>query len=149
MKPLFWYASCVDYLRLLRGSGVRDTLRMGLPLCEGDFLRWWDGDVPEVSKRLWGLGEPLAVLLRFAGDGERRLGPPPGDRVPLVGLAEGNMGLLLCLSGDAEDGGVRLLWVGEPLRFGDLDDRRLDIGEERLGGELDILLFCGGKGEGL
>lgn len=45
-------ASCLDYLWLLRGSGVRDTLRMGLPPCEGECcLRWFDGDVPEVSKR--------------------------------------------------------------------------------------------------
>lgn len=40
-----------DGLWLLRGSGVRDTLRMGLPLCEGDCLRWLDGDVLKVSKR--------------------------------------------------------------------------------------------------
>lgn len=49
---LFGHASCLNYLWLLRGSGVRDTLRMGLPLCEGDCcLRWLDGDEPEVSNR--------------------------------------------------------------------------------------------------
>lgn len=58
------------------------------------------------------------------------------------------MGLLLCLGGD-EDGGVRLLRAGELLRLGDLDGRRLAPGEERFVGELDIFLFCGGKGEGL
>lgn len=59
------------------------------------------------------------------------------------------MGLLLCLAGGEEDGGVRLLWVGEILRLGDLEMRRFAPGEERLMGELDNLLFCGGKGEGL
>lgn len=147
---LFRHASCFDYLWLLRGSGVRDTLRMGLPLCEGDCcLRWLDGDELEVSKRPWGLVEPLTLRLRFAGDGERRLAAPLGDRVSLLGLTEGNMGLLLCLGGDEEVGGVRLLWAGELLRFGDLEGRRLAPGEERLAGELDTLLFCGGKGEGL
>lgn len=33
--------------------------------------------------------------------------------------------------------------------MGDLEGRRLAMGGERLAGELDILLFCGGKGEGL
>lgn len=53
--------------------------------------------------------EPLTLRLRFAGDGERRLAAPLGDRVSLLGLTEGNMGLLLCLGGDEEVGGVRLL----------------------------------------
>lgn len=100
---------CLAYLWLLRGSGVRDTRRMGLPLCEGDCcLRWLDGEVLEVSKRPGGLVEPLTVRLRFAGDGERRLAAATGDRVSLLGLTEGNRGLLLCLGGD-EDGDVRLL----------------------------------------
>lgn len=39
-------------LLLLRGSGVRDTRRMGLPLCVGDCcLRGLDGDALEFSKR--------------------------------------------------------------------------------------------------
>lgn len=53
--------------------------------------------------------EPRTLRLRFAGDGERRPAAAMGDRVSLPGLTEGNMGLLLCLSGDEEDGGVRLL----------------------------------------
>lgn len=93
--------------------------------------------------------DPLTVRLRFAGDGERRLAAAPGERVSLLGLTEGNIGLLLCLGGDEEDGGVRLLGTGELLRLGDLEGRRLAAGEERFAGELDILLFCGGKGEGL
>lgn len=93
--------------------------------------------------------ERLAARPRLTGDGESRLGAAPGDRVSLLGLTKGNIGLLLRLGGDEEDGGVRLLWAGEPLRFGDLEGRRLATGEERLLGELDILLFCGGKGEGL
>lgn len=48
-----------------------------------------------------------------------------------------------------EDGGERLLGGGELLRLGDLEGRRLGPGEERLNGELDNFLFCGGKGEGL
>lgn len=49
------------------------------------------------------------MRLRFAGDGERRLAAATGDRVSLLGLTEGNMGLRLCLGGDVEEGGVRLL----------------------------------------
>lgn len=59
------------------------------------------------------------------------------------------MGLLLCLGGGGEAGGVRLLWPGELLRLGDLEGRLLATGGERLLGELEILLFGGGKGEGL
>lgn len=59
------------------------------------------------------------------------------------------MGLLLCLGGEWEGGGVRLLCPGELLRLGDLEGRLLAIGDERLAGELEILLFGGGKGEGL
>ena len=59
------------------------------------------------------------------------------------------MGLLLCRGGDIDEGGERLLETGELLRFGDLEGRRFGTGEERFGGELDIFLFCGGKGEGL
>lgn len=82
---------------------------MGLPLREGDCcLRWVDGDVLEVSNRPCGLVELLTARLRFAGDGERRLAAATGDRVSLLGLTEGSMGLLLCLGGD-EDGDVRLL----------------------------------------
>lgn len=93
-------------LWLLRGSGVRDTLRKGLPLCKGDCcLRWLDGDKLDVSKRPRGLVEPLTARPRFKGDGDRRLA---GDRVSLLCQPEGNMGLLLCLGGD-EVGGVRLL----------------------------------------
>lgn len=135
---------------MLRGSGVRETLRMSLLLCEGEWcLRWLDGDVLEVSKRLWGLVEPLKARPRFAGDGERRLAAPAGDRASLPCLPEGNIGLLLCLGGDIEDGGVRLLGPGELLRLGDLEKRRFGPGEERFAGELDNFLFCGGKGEGL
>lgn len=96
------------YLWLLRGSGVRDTLRIGLPLREGDCcLRWLVGEV-DASKRPCGLVEPLTLRLRFGGDGERRLAPPTGDRVSLFGRTEDIMGLLLCLGGEEEDGGVRL-----------------------------------------
>lgn len=92
---------------MFRGSGVRDTLRMSLLLCGGDCcLRWVDGDVLEESKRLWGLVDRLTGRPRFAGEGERRLADPIGDRVSLGGLAEG--GLLLCLGGDTEEGGERL-----------------------------------------
>lgn len=136
------------HLWLMRGSGVRDTLRNGLPQCEGDCcLRWLDGDM-EDSKRLCGLGEPLTLRLRFAGDGERRPTALTGDRGSLPGRAEGNIGLLLCLGGE-EDGDARLLGAGELLRLGDLEGRRLASGEERFAGELDIFLFCVGKGEGL
>lgn len=45
---------------------------------------------------------------RVAGDGERRPAAATGDRGSLLSLAEGNMGLLLCLGGD-EDGDMRLL----------------------------------------
>lgn len=82
---------------------------MGLPLCEGDLLRWLGGEEPEVSKRPRGLADPLAAWPRFAGDGERRLGAALGDRVSLPGRTDIGMGLLLCLGGDEEDGGVRLL----------------------------------------
>lgn len=134
---------------MLRGSGVRDTLRMSLLLCEGDCcLRWLDGDMLEV-KRPWGLLEPLTVRLRFADNGERRLEAGTGERASLLGREEGNMGLLLCLGGDVEEGGERLLGAGELLRLGDLEGRRLFTGEERFDGELDTFLFCGGKGEGL
>lgn len=115
---------------------------MGLPLCDGDCcLRWLDGDVLEVSKRPWELGGLLRVRLRFTGDGDRRLAAPAGDRVSLLCQPEGNMGLLLCLGGGEEDGGVRLLGAGELLRLGDLEGRRLAPGEERFAGELDIFLF--------
>lgn len=146
-RHMYWNCSHWNYLGLLRGSGVRDTLRMGLPLCGGDFLLWLKGEVPEDSKRPWGLVERLRAWLRFAGEGERRLGAAPGDRVSRLLLAA--TGLLLCLGGDWEDGGVRLLCGGEPLRLGDLEGRRLAMGGERLTGEMDNLLFCGGKGEGL
>lgn len=53
--------------------------------------------------------EPLTLRLRFAGDGESRLADTPGERVSLLGLTEDNMGLLLCLGGGEEHGGVRLL----------------------------------------
>lgn len=97
------------YLWLLRGSGVWETLRIGLPLCGGDCcLRWLWGDV-ESPKRPCGLEEPLRLRPRFAGIGETRLAAPTGDRVSLIGRTEGNMGLLLCLGGEEEDGGVRLL----------------------------------------
>lgn len=86
---------------------------------------------------------------RFTGDGERRLADPTGDRVSLLGLTEGNMGLLLCLGGDVEEGGERLLGAGELLRLGDLEGRRLAPGDERFGGEFESFLFRGGKGEGL
>lgn len=135
-------------LWLLRGSGVRETLRMGLPLCGGDCLRAPE-DGPEFSNRPWGLTEPLRLRPRLAGDGERRPAAPTGERASLLGRPEGNMGLLLCLSGEAEDGGVRLRGGGEPLRFGDLEGRRLGPGEGRFAGELDIFRFCGGSGEGL
>lgn len=39
--------------------------------------------------------------------------------------------------------------MGELLRLGDLEERRLGPGEKRFTGELDSFLFCGGKGEGL
>lgn len=140
-------AVCLAYLWLLRGSGVRDTLRMGLPPCGGDCcLRWLDGDKPEVSKRLGGLGEPRAPRPRLAGDGERRLAT--GDRLSLPGLTRGNMGLLRFLDGD-EEGGVRLLGAGELLRLGDLETRRLAPGDGRFIGEPDSFRFCGGRGEGL
>lgn len=59
------------------------------------------------------------------------------------------MGLRLCLGGDVEEGGDRLLGAGELRRLGDLEGRRLEAGEVRLMGELDSFLFGGGKGEGL
>lgn len=131
-------------LWLLRGSGVRDTLRMSLLLCGGDCCRrWLDGDMLEV-KRPWGLPR-----LRFADNGERRLEDGTGERTSLPGREEDSMGLLLCLDGDVEGGGVRLLGAGELLRLGDLEGRRLVTGEERFEGELDTFLFCGGRGEGL
>lgn len=139
----------IAYLWLLRGSGVRETLRIGLPLCEGDCRRWPNEDVPQVSKRRWGLVEPLILRLRFAGDGERRPAAATGDRVSLPGRPEDNMGLLLWRGGDEEVGGVRLRLGGELLRLGDLEGRRFNPGEERFAGEPDIFLFCGGKGEGL
>ena len=49
------------------------------------------------------------MRLRLTGDGDRRLAAVAGDRVSLLCQPEGNMGLLLCLGGDEEDGGVRLL----------------------------------------
>lgn len=59
---------CVVYL-LLRGSGVRDTLRISLLLCEGDCcLLWLDGDVLGEAKCPWGLVDRLTAWLRFAGD---------------------------------------------------------------------------------
>lgn len=129
---------------------MRETLRISLLLCGGEWcLRWLDGDVLEVSKRLWGLAEPLTARPRFAGEGERRLAAPVGDRASLLGLAEGNIGLRLCLGGDTEDGGERLLGAGELLRLGDLEKRRFAPGEGRFAGELDSFLFCGGNGEGL
>lgn len=146
-KYWYWTRGHGIYLGLLRGSGVRDTLRMGLPLCGGDFLLWLKGEVPEASKRPWGLVERLRAWLRVAGEGERRLAAAAGDRVSRLLLAA--TGLLLCLSGDWEDGGVRLLCGGEALRLGDLEGRRLAMGGERLTGETENLLFCGGKGEGL
>lgn len=83
---------------------------MGLLLCTGDCcLRWLEGDILEDSNRPCGLEEPLTARPRFAGDGDRRLPTAPGDRVSLLNLPEGNMGLLLCLGGDDEVGGVRLL----------------------------------------
>lgn len=87
--------------------------------------------------------------MRLAGNGERRLEAVMGERVSLLGREEDNKGLLLCLGGDVEEGGERLLRAGELLRLGDLEERRLGMGEERLEGELDTFLFCGGKGEGL
>ena len=48
------------YLWVLRGSGVRDTLRMGRLLWEGDCClgpRACCGE-PEWGKRLWGLTDP-------------------------------------------------------------------------------------------
>lgn len=51
------------------------------------------------------------------------------------------MGLLLCLGGDEEEGGDRLLGGGELLCLGDLEGRRLVAGEERFMGELDSFLF--------
>lgn len=52
------------------------------------------------------------------------------------------MGLLLCLGGDVEEGGDRLLGGGgELLCLGDLEGRRLVAGEERFIGELDSFLF--------
>lgn len=135
----------------MRGSGVLDTLRMGLLPWEGDCcLRWAGGETPGPSKRLKGLAEPRAAARpRLAGDGERRLGGATGERAPRPGRFEGNMGLLLCLGGDAEEGGVRLFWAGGLLRLGDLEGRRLGGGEERFAGEFDILLFCSGSGDGL
>lgn len=46
---------------MFRGSGVRETRRISLPLCEGDCcLRWLDGEPPEDDwKRPCGLGEAL------------------------------------------------------------------------------------------
>lgn len=135
---------------LMRGSGVRDTLRISLLLCVGDCcLRWLDGDILEEAKRPWGLADRLTAWLRFAGDGDWRLAPATGDRVSLLGLAEDIIGLPLCLGGEVEGGGERLLGGGEFLRLGDLEERRLAPGEKRFGGELDNFLFCGGKGEGL
>ena len=126
---------------------------MALLPWEGDgCLLWLDGEVLAASKRLGGLAEPLAPPRpRCAGEGERRLAAEAGDRASLPGRLEGNMGLLRCLCmGDVEDGGVRLFWAGgELLRLGDLETRRLEAGGEPLAGEPDILLFCGGTGEGL
>lgn len=51
------------------------------------------------------------------------------------------MGLLLCLGGDEEEGGERLLGTGELLRFGDREGRRFGPGDVRFIGELDIFLF--------
>lgn len=122
---------------------------MGLLLCKGDCcLCWSDGDLLEVLYRLCGLGELLAVRPRLAGDGERRLAAAMGDLASRPGLPECSIGLLLCLGGDEDDGGVRLLCEGELLRLGDLETRLLGPGEERFG-DGDILLFGGGKGEGL
>lgn len=60
------------------------------------------------------------------------------------------MGLLLCLGGEVDEGGVRLFWGGGLLRLGDLEGRRLGTGDRRLGeGDPDSLLFCGPKGVGL
>lgn len=137
------------YLWLLRGSGVRETLRIGFALCEGDGLRWLHRAELEASKCRWGLVEPLTGRLRFTGDGDRRLAAATGDRGSLFIRPEDNMGLLLCRGGDVDEGGVRLRCTGEPLRLGDLEGRRFAPGEERFGGELDNFLFCGGKGEGL
>lgn len=82
---------------------------MGLPPWEGDCcLLWLDGELLEVSKCPCGLGEPLTARLRLAGEGERRVAAVTGDRVSLPGRLEGSMGLLLCLGGEVEEGGVRL-----------------------------------------
>lgn len=109
----------------------------------GDCGLRWLGDT-DFSKRPCGLVETLAARPRPTGDGDMR----GGDRVSLPCQPE-CIGLLLCLGGDDDRGGVRLRCKGGLLRLGDLDGRRFAPGEGRLTGELDIFLFCGGKGEGL
>lgn len=66
------------------------------------------------------------------------------------GRLDGSMGLLLCLGGEVDEGGVRLFWGGGLLRLGDLEGRRLGTGDRRLGeGDPDSLLSCGPRGVGL
>lgn len=112
---------------------------MGLP---GDGWRLWlFGELLEASYRPGGLAEPRGARPRSTGGGEARGGERASlDSLP--GRLLGSMGLLLCLGGEADEGGVRLFWLGELRRLGDLEVRRLGPGDGRLaGGEPDRRLF--------
>lgn len=139
------------YLWVLCGSGVRETLRMGRLLWEGDCCLWPRAccGEPEWGKRPWGLADPRDGCWwpRLAGEGESResLGGRDGPGEPLRWRGGGDM---------EEGGGVRRFCPGlPPRRLGERElGRRLAPGEGdalRLGGgEPDGLRFCC-TGEGL
>lgn len=126
------------------GSGVLDTLLMGLLLGEGDCLLCGDADAP----RRGGGGLEEGWEARGRGEGECLLFCG-GERVSLLDLLGGDP--FLCLE-DME--GERRLAVGELLCFGggEWETLRLDWGEgEALllggGGGEAVLLLGGGDGE--
>lgn len=127
------------------GSGVLDTLLMGLVLGDGDCLLWGEADAPRRGGGGAGLAEVWEALGR--GEGECRLFCG-GERVSRLDLLGGDP--FLCLE-DTE--GERFLAAGE-LRFGggEWETLRFDCGEGdalRLGGGGGeaVRLLGGGEGE--
>ncbi len=126
----------------MRGSGVRETLRMGLVLWDGDVWRLClCGDEPEGPYLAGGL-EDTRVL--WAG-GEERVSLPCWAAGGLLRWRGG---------GEAEEGGVRLFPGLLPrLGFGDREERRLATGEgdplRLVTGEGDPLRLATGEGDTL
>lgn len=124
------------------GSGVLDTLLIGLVLGDGDSLRGGEEEGPLRSGG--GLAEAREGLGR--GDGECRLFCS-GERASRFDLLGGDP--FLCLE---DMDGDRLLGGGELLCFGGGERETLSFGcgegdALRLGGGEAVLRFGGGEGE--